>query len=467
MRKILIFLLFFGFGKLSPTKAQSIDTVQFTYVSEFLYESFLPYSCYSARFDDQPRPFLYTANVELGIVVFDVTDIQNPIPIDTVLPAEFGGLKPTNLWHQNGLLYASVGGIQGASQDAGLAIMEVSDPHDLTVLDYWTDPAYDQGAAIVIVDGDYAYLGAMEQGIIVLNVSDPNAISFEGHAPLDPNFPQVPGLFSTPNARGMSIRNDTLIVANDAGGLRMVSVVDKQDPYEISKYINQDMHAITQAAYNNVLLVDEFAYIPVDYCGLDIVDVSDTSMVNANWLNPWGCDGSNWNGAEGHSNEIERVEDNLIFMSGGDSELLAYDVSERSNPILVGEYVFPYDSVVAWGITANDQYVILALVNNRVFQQPYYSDVGGIMILEWNVLLGIDENEKSSFNLYPNPSSGQVTLEVPGEYMVRFTDITGQTMIISPIKDILTISTTGWANGIYIVSVLSENGMSIRKLVVL
>jgi len=465
MRKVYISILVF-FVAVPSVKAQSIDTVQFTYVSEFLYEAFLPYSCYSVKFDDQQRPNLYTANVELGIVSYDISDVQNPIPIDTVLPAEFGGLKPTNLWHTGSLLYASLGGIQGASQDAGLAIIDVSDPTNLSILDQWTDPAYDQGAAIVIVDDGYAYLGAMELGILILDVSDPSDIQFKGHASLDPNFPQVPGLFSTPNARGMAVRNDTVYVGNDAGGLRIVDATDKQNPIEIAKYVNEPLDLIAQPAYNNVLLVDDYAYIPVDYCGLDVVDISDTAMSTVNWLDPWGCEGANWNGRPGHTNEIERVGEDLIFVSGGDSELLAFDISDRANPVRIGEYIFELDSVVSWGLTANDQYVVLALVNNSIFQQPYYSDVGGIMILEWNAILGVQEQEQPNFNLYPNPVEDYFTIDIEGDYEMWVTDITGRTITDRKVRDKASFPTQNWPKGIYAVTVLNEKGLASRRLIV-
>lgn len=391
--------------------SQSIEAVQFNHVSEFEY--IWTYSCYSVKFDDLERPYLFTANNELGIVSFDISDIQTPTPVDTILPADFGGLKPTNL-HQNGkLLYASLGGIQGlAPQDAGIAVMDVSDPENILILDYWSSPDYSEGGAIVLVEGNYAYVGAMEEGVLILDVSDPSDIQFVSRAYLDENFPQIPGLFSVPNARGMSIRSDTLIVANDAGGLRMVDVSDKNNPIELSKYMNWDLFDIAQPAYNNVLLVDDHAYVPVDYCGLDVVDVSDTAMSTVNWLNPWGCLGANWNGRAGHTNEIVRHGDDLIFVSGADSEVLAYNISDRDNPELIGQYINVGDSIVSWGLDVNDQYVALALVDNSVFQQPYYSDFGGIMILDWQALVGVKEKESEVLNIYPNPNNGSFRIEL-------------------------------------------------------
>ncbi|MDP6908565.1 MAG: T9SS type A sorting domain-containing protein [Flavobacteriales bacterium] len=447
---------------------QSIDTVQFTHVSEYLYEAILPYSCYSAKFDSQERTYLYTANVELGIVSFDISDMQTPIPVDTILPAEFNGLKPTNLWHEGDLLYASLGGIQGLNaQEAGLAIMDVADPTDLSIVDQWSSPTYSEGAAVVIVDGDHAYLGGMEEGVLILDISTPTDIQFVSRGLMDENFPQIPGLFSHPNARGLSIRNDTLMVCNDAGGLRMMDVTDKLNPIEIGKYVNPDLFAIAQPAYNNVLLVDEYAYIPVDYCGLDVVDVSDTAMINVAWSNPWGCEGANWNGRPGHTNEIERVGEDLIFVSGADTEILAYDISDRENPILVGEYAFVGDSTVSWGVSANDQYVVLSLVNNSVFQQPYYSDVGGIMILEWQVILGIDEIRQQEFKVYPNPATDQISIETDESGHVTIIDGLGRLVYDAggiPIG-LHTIECGDWSRGTFFVTIETENERIFRKLI--
>ncbi len=465
--KQLTLLIVTLFGCLSVS-GQSIDTVQFSYVSEFLYDAFLPYSCYSAKFDSQERPYLYTANVELGIISYDISDIQNPVPVDTILPAEFNGLKPTNLWHEGNLLYASLGGIQGLNaQDAGLAIMDVTDPAGLTIVDQWSSSTYSEGAAVVVVDGDHAYLGGMEEGVLILNISTPSDIQFVSRGLMDENFPQVPGLFSHPNARGMRIKNDTLFVCNDAGGLRMMDVTDKLNPTEIGKYVNADLFAIAQPAYNNVLLVDEYAYIPVDYCGLDVVDVSDTAMVNVGWSDPWGCEGANWNGRPGHTNEIERVGEDLIFVSGADTEVLAYDISDRENPILVGEYAIVGDSTVSWGITANDQYVILCLVDNSVYQQPYFSDVGGIMILEWQTILGTDEVHHADFNLYPNPTTDHINIEAENITRVTVTDGMGCLIydLTASSSGSCTVNCNDWSRGVYFVSIETEKGRGFKKLI--
>lgn len=387
---------------------QSTDTVNINYVSGF--EFSWTYSSYTALFDQQQRPYIYTANSELGVITFDITDINDPTPIDTLWQIDFGTLKPQNLYLDNDLLYVALGGFQGlALQRAGLAIVDVSNPETPTILAQWDSTAYMQGAAVVEVANGVAYLGAMEEGVIILDVSNPSNISFMSVATLDDQFPHVPGLFSVPNARGLSIKGDTLIVCNDAGGLRMVDVSDPYNPIEVGKYVNWSLDSIAQPAYNNVLLVEDYAYVPVDYCGLDVVNVADTNMFNVHWHNPWACDPTNWNGRPGHTNQVRRVGD-LIFVSGADTEVLVYDITDRENPIQVGLYANVGDSIVSWGIDANDQYICLALVDNSLAQIPYISDHGGIIILEWQSITSVQESEVGSFSVFPNPTNDRISL---------------------------------------------------------
>lgn len=393
----------------SPAIGQSIDTVNMAFVSEHEYS--WTYSAYTALFDILDRPYVYTASSELGVVTFDISDINDPTPVDTILPAGFGSLKPQNLFLEGNLVYVALGGFLGIfPQNPGLAILDVTDPSDPVILSQWDTTAFQQGAAVVEVQNGIAYLGAMEDGVMILDVSDPSNIQFISNAIMDENFPHIPGLFSHPNARGLSIKGDTLIVANDAGGLRMVDVSDPYNPIEVGKYVNWALDSVAQPAYNNVLLVEDYAYIPVDYCGLDVVDVSDTNMVGVFWEDPWGCSPTNWDGNPGHTNQVRRYGD-LIFVSGADTEAIVYDISDRENPIQVGVFANVGDSIVSWGIDVNDQYICLALVDNALAQTPYVSDHGGIIILEWQSVVGVEEVGSDRFSVFPNPAQDRIQLK--------------------------------------------------------
>ena len=373
----------------SPLPAQPIDTVLLSELGrfQFPYWTFpdsLSYSTLSSRIDRMGRPYIYMACVEQGLVTLDISDPSSPTPIDTLWPADFGGLKVTNLEQVDDLLYVCLGGFEGAGETAGLATVDVSDPTAPAILDIWSDPAFPNGTAIVKIDGNKAYLGAMEDGIIVLDVGDPADIQFISSYQPDPTWPGIAGY--APNGRGMAINGDVLYLAFDAGGLRSINISDPANPVQIGQYVNPNQPPFTPPAYNNVVVFDGLAYCAVDFCGLELINVSDpAAMVQANWLNPWNCIGLGWFGSDGHTNEVmATMGDSLLFVSGADSEVLVYDITDPIAPVLKGGHIHPNDSAAAWGVDVFGDRVVANFINNHGLPlQPYDSKYGGIVLFSW------------------------------------------------------------------------------------
>ena len=107
---------------------------------------------------------------------------------------------------------------------------------------------------------------------------------------------------------------------------------DPSNMTETGMYMNWDLYDVAAPAYNNVAVIGDYAYVPVDYCGLDVVYLAGDTMSNAFWFNPWECTELNWDGAPGHANEVRVVGDSLLFISGGDSEVLVFDVTGPFHP---------------------------------------------------------------------------------------------------------------------------------------
>jgi hypothetical protein len=122
------------------------------------------------------------------------------------------------------------------------------------------------------------------------------------------------------NARGMAVRGGIVYLAYDAGGLRILDARNKAKPVEIGRYSNPAMDSKPRA-YNNVVVDGTLAYVTVDYCGLEVLDVSKPSAVKrVSWWNPWKCDASPWNWftSPGHTNEIAYdPQCGLLFLSSG------------------------------------------------------------------------------------------------------------------------------------------------------
>lgn len=456
------FLLFF-FVANTLVKAQNPDSIYFNFVSEHEYS--WTYSCYEALFDVQQRPYIYTANSELGFVVYDISNINSPTPIDTMMPAAFGGLKVTNISQSGNYVYASLGGFQGIAQRAGMAIFDITDPTNVMVTDIWDSTTFNQGAAIAITDGDYAYLGVMEKGIIVLDVSDKDNMQYVSDYQPDPNWPHIPGLFSTPNARGMAVRGNYLYLCYDAGALRIIDISDKQNPTEVGRYINGTLDSVAQPAYNNVVLVDNYAYVTVDYCGIDIVDISNpANPQNVGWIDPWDCGTATWDGNAGHTNGIRAYRNNtILFVSGADTEILAYDITNRTNPTEIGAYYALLDSNVTWSLDVNDSYVALAQVDNPI-GVPYDSDWGGIRILQWNGgPMAISENvSRQKIDVYPNPANEVIFIDINQLSMqsaeLIVSDMMGKVMLhATTYETVFELNLNGLGAGIYSFDVL-ENG---------
>ena len=392
-----------------PARAQS-DTLLFTPVSGYAYAA--PYSAYTAHFDRLGRPFIYTANKEYGVVLFDYSDLQNIKPAHVFPVPDFQNLKPTDLVQQGQYLYVSLGDFNGLPpQRAGLAVLDVSDPYSATLVGQWDSTTFNKGSAAVRVDGDYAYLGAMDKGVIVLDISNPIQPEFVSHLDLDLDWPVPPGLFSVPHARGLALRGDELWVCFDAGGLRLVDLSDRKNPKESSKYINSDLDAVAQPAYNTAAIAGNYLFAAVDYCGLDVVEISDPlHPQNAAWQNPWNCTNTSWDGSPGHTNQVATAcHDSLLFLSGGDSELLAYSISDPGHPRQVGQWAMLKDSAATWGVDANDSLVVLAQIWNPL-NTPYIAKKGGIQLLRWHCpqLTSSQQArpEDFGFTVSPNPARG-------------------------------------------------------------
>ncbi len=404
------------------SSAQPIDTVLLSELGRFQFPYWIipdssSYYTLSSRIDRLDRPYLYMACVEQGLVTLDISDPASPQPVDTLWPADLGGLKVTNLEQVDDLLYVCLGGFEGAGETAGLAIVDVSDPTSPAIIDIWSDGLFTNGTAIVKVDGDEAYLGAMEDGVIALDVSDPSDIQFLSSYQPDPSWPGIVGY--APNGRGMDIVGDVLYLAYDCGALRALNISDPEYIWQIGQYINPNHPAATANAYNNVVVIGDHAYVTADFCGLEVVNVADpTNMTQVAWLNPWNCMGFSWFGSDGHTNElITAMGDSLLFVSGADSEVLVYDITDPVAPVLKGGHIHPNDSAAAWGVDVHGGLVVANFINNyNLPLQPYYSKVGGVVLfstqVEFATAIAAASNTRSLI-LTPNPTDGIVRLGRP------------------------------------------------------
>ncbi len=464
----------------APIFCYSQDTIKFEWIGEHEFPSqgfFIP-SSISNVIDNTGRNYVYTANLHAGMIVFNIDDVTNPVPIDTLSVNAFEGLRPSHVTQQGSLLYVALGGFEGlGTQPAGLAIVDISIPEEPLILSQWDSVAYDKGCPYAHIAEDYAYLAAMEKGIIILDVSNEEEIKFVSQLTLERLFPQKPGLTSEPHARGLDLHGDQLLVAHDAGGFRIVDVSDKHNPYERAMYVNDSMFNTTQVAYNKVAMSNGRAHISTDYCGLEVIDISQLPILEqGDWYNPFECMPNTWQGSPGHTNGIKILEDEeLLFMSAGDTEVIVYDMSNEPNLREIGRYANLLDSTVAWSLDVRGDLVVLSCIDNHIFPlQPYYGDFGGIILLKWR-------RENSSVNnsantngikIYPNPVQRQLNININNDEplvkkisIINFAGITMDEINQNELSVACKIETSSWPQGTYFIVVQYEERQVVHRFV--
>ncbi|MEZ5427268.1 MAG: hypothetical protein R2747_13445 [Pyrinomonadaceae bacterium] len=326
------------------------------------------------------RPYLYVAQKSGGLLILELSENRPPTETAQLPKTAFKGLDAMNLVQRGEHLYIALGSFFNAAGDkAGLAIVDVKDPRRPKTLSVWTSVEKIKGSAIVEVAGDYAYLGAMQEGVFIFDISDKKNPKKVSAIQPDIHFPQKnPNRTHHPNARGLAVRGDLLYVANDAGGLRVIDVSDKKKPLEVAKYINAGVKNKPQA-YNNIVLDFPYAYIAVDYCGMEVVNIRNPKNIRpVGWWNPWGCEtfANTWFNSQGHTNQlVYDQKKKLVFLSAGDSELQIVDVSDPRKPDLQKGFGQTGNKLGVWGLTASDEIVYLAYIKTFI---PFRGTWSGI-----------------------------------------------------------------------------------------
>jgi hypothetical protein len=223
----------------------------------------------------------------------------------------------------------------------------------------------------------------MKEGIFILDISDKNNITEVNQFIPDIHYPiPNPNSIQTPNARGLTVKDDLLYVCYDAGGLRIIDISDKSNPVEIGRYINAVNNK--QQAFNNIILNGDLAYVATDYCGMEIIDISNPNLpTRTAWLNPWGCETAqnNWFNSGGHVNQLAYdPQSNFIFLSSGRSEMLVVDVENPLHPKIKSIFGDVDNEEGVWGIDLKDDKVYLLYITSVV---PYVSNFSGIRCIQW------------------------------------------------------------------------------------
>ncbi|MBK7560495.1 MAG: hypothetical protein IPQ06_09720 [Chitinophagaceae bacterium] len=331
--------------------------------------------------DQQNRPYLYVANKEAGLKIYDITDLKKPRLAAIVPTSLFASLHVMNLAQDGNYVYLAIGNHFNNKQSSGMAIVDVSNPTGPVFLSYWTLNKSGGGSGVIKVQDNYAFLGAMGNGLLILDITDKTRIKFVSQFIPAINYPDPNPKKSLYNARGMEVKNDLVYLCYDAGGLRLINTKDKTKPVEIGRYSNPVMNGLPRA-YNNVVVDDSLAYITADYCGMEILNIKNPAGIKSvGWWNPYGCPRNNWFSSPVHANEIAYNKDcKLVFISTGKSDLDVINVANPVYPVLCKEFGGAGNKMGTWGVSIYKEQAFLSYTCSVI---PFSSNWTGVRILTY------------------------------------------------------------------------------------
>jgi len=473
MKKLLFYILFSGFFYQLPIFSQSCSTLNINHQVDIASMTCPPYTpmVMTMIHDQNNLPYLYVATKAGGLKIYDINVIPTPVLVATVPVSMYDSLDVMSLSQTGNYLYLALGNSFAADQKSGMAIVDVTSPTSPMVTDFWVLPSSLGGSGIIKAEGNYAYLGAMINGLIILDISNKSNIQFVSQFIPDFNYPPIASPDTTKiNARGMEVKNSIVYLCYDAGGFRIINCTNKLAPVETGQYCNPATYIPFNRprAYNNVVIDDTLAYIAVDYCGMEVLNISDTSNITIlGWWNPYNCPNSNWFSSPSHTNEIQFDKTcGHVFLSTGKSDMIVIDVSNPAQPDSCNFYGGVSNNIGTWGVGLWQNQIYLSYICTLGI--PFSSNWTGVKILTYTPCsTGIDEHDTDGINIFPIPASDKITIELKSDFIFSDFSITntlGQTFHLSfkTSANKVEVNVSELNSGFYFLK-LSEGGKEITK----
>lgn len=405
-------------------KAQDCKNLNLTWKAD------IPSSCSTMTMtmihDAAGKPYLYVANKEAGLKIYNISNIGSPVLEKTLEPALFDTLDVMNLCQQGHYVYLALGNHFNDKQASGLAIVNVDTPSNAWVTAHWKLAGSKGGSGVVQTENNYAYLGCMGNGMAVLDISDKHKIVQKSVIKPDINFPTASPNPKLYNARGMAVKNSIVYLCFDAGGIRVINCSNPSSPKETGRFSNPGLNGKTRA-YNNCQLDDSLLYVGCDYCGVEILNVKDTHniLMEGKW-NPYGCPNNNWFNTPVHANELQLDKVcKKLFVATAKSDMYVLDVSDPSQPDSCSGYGGVSNNIGTWGIGLYQNQVYLSFVCSII---PFSSNWTGVKILTFDPCpAGLrSTGSVQNFRVYPNPvenslyvGNGKLSSQNEAQFVLR------------------------------------------------
>jgi len=200
------------------------------------------------------------------------------------------------------------------------------------------DLSFPQGVWDVTVEGEYAYLAHLYEGLIIVDASNPES-------------PVEVSRYATPDhAYGVAVSGSYAYVADYLSGLLVINISDPQNPVQAGHY-----QFLGAAEY--VTLSGDLAYVADSFWGLRIINIADPE-------NPFQRGFCPTPGSPGSV----AVSGQFGYVADWDGGLRIIDISSPLSPFEVGHYSIPDHNAVAVAVFSN--YVCVA------------ADTGGVRFID-------------------------------------------------------------------------------------
>ena len=122
----------------------------------------------------------------------------------------------------------------------------------------------------------------MSDGLYILDVSNPNAITEKDIWSPDRNFP-TPNPNAVQGNAGAWPKRQLPLLCNDAGGIRVIDISDKPIRWK-EKENSSIRRSKSKGRTATSSSRGHYAYVATDYCGMEVWDLTHPRTVNIGFL---------------------------------------------------------------------------------------------------------------------------------------------------------------------------------------
>jgi len=380
------------------------------------------------------------------IRVFDVTNPNVPLYLHSHPITEWSHLSKNRIFIQGQCLFVT--NLQEyTNQPNGFLIYDISNPFEFIELGEFK--ILNATSVGIYVQGNYAYVCFEENGLYIVDISNPSAPLQVGHVILS----------GSAIARFINVSGNYAYITDSFNLLHVIDVSVPTMPTQIATHILAPPPAGIQYTRGNHFSISGsliYTAIPSPSCvGIIITDVSNPA-------NP-----QNIGSYSGISSPTSvSMAGNIIYSSDYSSGLQVLDISNLAQ-VSLGGY-FYINGANSNSLIGDGDYIYLT-TNKK-----------GIYILRNDYQTSIENNIKDNAPLiiYPNPFSESAFIQLPTDFKnsekikVRVVDTQGKEMNVLLNNDIQTdkglmLHKNSLNSGTYIIEVSDENGKTATGRVII